>query len=126
MGALKKKEPEVLSTRSMVHLARGLGKDPGALTLLMLLNIPTTAIIKITYEIFKDGLYGDDFGLKQQKVVEKCLLDWREFTTNTKPKERIGSLEKALRNMGKNELADAFMERNTNNQELTPDIFTSS
>ena len=45
------KESETLSVASMVALARGLGKEPESLTLPMLLNLPTTTIINIIYEL---------------------------------------------------------------------------
>ncbi|XP_076469635.1 uncharacterized protein LOC143299967 [Babylonia areolata] len=119
----KSKESETLSKSSLVHLARGLGKDSDGLTLPMLLNLPTTTIINVIYDSNDDGLLKDESGTVQAAVVEKCVLMWRQHTAEQKNKDRIKTLEKALREMGKNELADGILERYQNHQEITPDIF---
>ncbi|KAK7489735.1 hypothetical protein BaRGS_00019130 [Batillaria attramentaria] len=116
------KESEVLTQASLIHLARGLGKESNGLTFPMLLNIPTTTIVNIIYENNENGLLNDD-GTQQCAVVEKCLLLWRKRTTEQKNKDRVKSLEKAMREMGKMELADLLMERFQNHQEITPDFF---
>ncbi|XP_076436646.1 uncharacterized protein LOC143276123 [Babylonia areolata] len=121
--ASKSKESETLSKNSLGHLARGVGKESDGLTLPMLLNLPTTTIINIMYENSDDGLLRDKSGSMQSAVVEKCVLMWRRQTGKQKNKERIKKLVKALREMGKNELADSILERYQNHEEITPDIF---
>ena len=119
----KSKESETLTKTSLVQLARGLGKEAGGLTFPMLLNLPTTTIINIIYNNHEDGLLNDESGNLQAAVVEKCLLLWRQQTAELKNKERMKTLEKALREMGKNEIADAVLERYQNHQEITAEIF---
>lgn len=119
----KSKESETLSRASLIHLARGLGKEAGGLTFPMLLNLPTTTIINIIYENHEDGLINDESGNLQAAVVERCVLLWRQQTAEQKNKERMKTLEKALREMGKNEIADAVLERFGNHLEITADIF---
>ncbi|KAL8618165.1 hypothetical protein ACOMHN_059172 [Nucella lapillus] len=121
--ASKNKDSETLSKSSLVHLARGLGKENDGLTLPMLLNLPTTTIVNVIYENSEDGLLHDESGSIQTAVVEKCVLMWRKMTAEQKNKDRIKTLEKAIREMGKNELADGILERYQNHQEITPDIF---
>ncbi|KAK7102606.1 uncharacterized protein [Littorina saxatilis] len=119
----KPKELETLSKTSLVQLARGLGKEPDSLTFPMLLNLPTTTIINLIYDNNENGLIGDESCTAQIAVIEKCILLWRQYTAEVKNKERIKTLEKALREMGKNELADAIMERSQNHQEISADMF---
>jgi hypothetical protein len=45
----------------MVNMARGLGREPEALTLPMLLNLPTTTIINLIYETSEVGQGYVDF-----------------------------------------------------------------
>ena len=120
-----KPESETLSKSSLMHLARGLGKEAGGLTFPMLLNLPTTTIIKVIYENNEDGLMNDDAFNNQAIVVERCVLMWKQQTAEQKNKDRMKSIEKALREMGKNEVADGVMERFQNHQEITPEIFAA-
>ncbi|PVD24248.1 hypothetical protein C0Q70_14719 [Pomacea canaliculata] len=119
----KSKEVETLSRASLVHLSRGLGKEPDSLTFPMLLNMPCLRIINFIYDTDDAGLLNDESGDIRTTVVEKCLVKWRELTAGVKPKEQMKTLERALREMGKNELADTLMERFMNNQEITPEVF---
>jgi hypothetical protein len=57
----KIKESETLNATSMVNMARGLGREPEALTLPMLLNLPTTTIINLIYEASEVGKCIDFF-----------------------------------------------------------------
>jgi len=117
------KESETLSKASLIALARGLGKEAGGLTFPMLLNLPTTTIINVIYANSDNGLLDDETAAAQTQVVETCVLMWRKYSADQKNKDRIKTLEKALREMGKNEIADAVMERFSNHQEITADIF---
>ena len=57
--------------------------------------------------------------------MEKCILKWREYTREAKNKDNIKSLEKALREMGKIELAEAIIDRFTNHQEISAEMFAT-
>ena len=114
---------ETLSLNSLVQLAHGLAKDVDGLTFAMLLNLPTITIINIIYDVSDEGLINDEEGEKEVTVVEKCMMLWREQTADQKNKDRIRTLEKALREMGKNETADKILECYQNHQEITSDIF---
>jgi len=121
--APKSKESETLCKASLIQLARGLGKEAEGLTFPMLLNLPTTTIVNIICDSNEDGLRNDESNSLQASVVEKCILLWGQYTAEQKNKERIKTLEKAVRAMGKNELADAILERYQNHQEISADIF---
>ena len=86
--------------------------------------IKTTLQIKtITAIYFQNGLKGDDSGALRSNVVERCVLLWRDYTSEQKNKERINTLTRAIKEMGKQELSDGIMERYTNHQEISADIF---
>nr|KAG5706404.1 hypothetical protein BaRGS_033165 [Batillaria attramentaria] len=128
------KESEALSTPSLVHLARGLGKEGnGHLSLAMLLNMPTTTIINAIYDDHNDD---DDSsrtlpaGKPKAKrhagwMLEKCLLVWHEQTSGMKDQVRMRSLERGLREMGREDLAAAVMECYREEKKITPDLFKS-
>jgi hypothetical protein len=73
--------------------------------------------------LFQFGLLHDEDKSLQTSVVEKCLLLWREYSKELKNKDRIKMLDKALREMGKVELAEAVMGKYQDHQEITPDMF---
>lgn len=119
-----KKEPEVLTDKSLVLLAQGIGRqDLKGLELAMYLNIPTTTIINCIYEITDSSLTSENSENDRVAVASKCILLWKELTNESKNRDRIKNLDKALREIGKPDLADTVMERHSNNQELTNDIF---
>jgi len=119
-----KKEPEVLTDVSLLCLAHGIGiQDLKGIELGMYLNIPTTTIIKCIADVTDKSLTGEGTENERSSVTAKCVLLWKEMTKDNKNRDRVKCLEKALREMGKSEIADAFVERHGNNQELSPDIF---
>ena len=89
----------------------------------MLLNMPTKTIINIIFDINSDGLLNNESGSLRSTVIERCLLVWRKRSAVQKPKDRIKILERALREMNKNEFADAMLERFSNREPITPDMF---
>ena len=51
-------------------------------------------------------------------VAAKCILMWKDMTKHNKTKDRVQSLESALRATGKGDIADTFMQCYNNNQDL--------
>jgi len=119
-----KKEPEVLTDVSLLCLANGIGKqDLKGIELGMYLNIPTTTIIKCIGEVTETSLTCEGSENERASVTAKCVLLWKEMSKDNKNRDRVKCLEKALREIGKGDIADTFAERHGNNQELSPDIF---
>lgn len=120
-----RKEPEVLTDASLLLLANGIGKqDLKGVELAMYLNIPTTTIVRIIGDITDAFLTSEGSENDRMSVTAKCMLLWKEMTKEKKNRERVKCLEKALRDIGKGEVADNFVERHSNNQELSSEIFT--
>ncbi|XP_074646561.1 uncharacterized protein LOC141902638 [Tubulanus polymorphus] len=111
----KKKEAAVLSLTSLANISRELGNG---LVVGMYLNIPTTTLVN--FKITKDQEDQTD-----KEMAQKTLFYWKEMRGPAKDREKVHDLEKALREMGKNEWAEAFMERYRNQQEITLDFFNS-
>jgi len=119
-----KKEPEVLTDSSLLLLANGIGKQElKGLELAMYLNIPTTTIVRLIGDITDSFLTNEGSENDRMAVTAKCVFLWKEMTKEKKNRERVKSLEKALRDIGKAEVADNFADRHSNNQELSNDIF---
>ncbi|RUS89601.1 hypothetical protein EGW08_002619 [Elysia chlorotica] len=119
-----KREPEVLTDASLTILAHGVGgQDLKGLELAMYLNIPTTTIINCINEVTSVALTDEGTENERSSVALSCILLWKSMTKDTKTRERVKSLEKALREIGKPDVADLFMERHQNNMELSGDIF---
>ncbi|XP_005094163.1 uncharacterized protein LOC101849360 [Aplysia californica] len=119
-----KKEPEVLTDSSLLLLANGVGRqDLKGVELAMYLNIPTTTIVRCIGDVTESSLTAEGSENDRMAVAAKCVLLWKEMTKDNKTRERVKSLEKALREIGKGDVADTFMERHSNNQELSNDIF---
>lgn len=110
---------------SLLILGHGIGiQDLKGIELAMLLNIPTTTIVKCIGEVFPDGsLTAEGSENARSSVTSKCVLMWKEMTKDNKNRDRVKVLEKALREIGKGDVADAFIERHSNNLELSNDIF---
>ncbi|XP_046577477.1 uncharacterized protein LOC124285310 isoform X1 [Haliotis rubra] len=118
-----KKDVEVLTDSSLVMLARNIGPENlNGVVLAMMLNIPTTTIVNCIYAITDDGISEENEKLRIS-VAEKCLLLWKELTADVKTRDRVKYMERALREMGKNDIADVFVDRHSNNQEITQDAF---
>ncbi|KAK6177413.1 hypothetical protein SNE40_015518 [Patella caerulea] len=120
----KPKEIEVLSDASLVLLARylGQGNSLDIIVFAMLLNIPTTSIINSILSINNEG-FSRASDSQKISMSEKCILLWKELSKDGKTKDRIRTLERALREMEKGDVADTIMERHQQKQELTPDVF---
>ncbi|GFO21732.1 hypothetical protein PoB_004823700 [Plakobranchus ocellatus] len=119
-----RREPEVLSDASLTILANGVGRqDLKGLELAMFLNIPTTTIVNCINEVTHKFLTTEGTENERASVALKCVLLWKNMTKDTKTRERVKSLEKALREIGKPDIADSFMERHQNNMELSGEMF---
>ena len=113
-----------MTDSSLLLLANGIGKQElKGLELAMYLNIPTTTIVRVIGDITESYLTAEGSENDRMAVTAKCMLLWKEMTKDKKNRERVKGLEKALRDIGKNEVADNFVERHSNNQELSGDIF---
>ena len=123
-GRGKVKVSNTLSLNSLIQLAHGLGKDTDGLTFAMMLNVPTTTIMKIMYDNDKDGQTEEDQGRAKVKVLEKCMMLWKEQTEQQKNKDRVKTLERALREMGKGDVADGVLQRYQSNEQITSDMFS--
>ena len=64
-------------------------------------------------------------GLGEGELSQKLLLYWRVMRATAREKDKVAELERALRELGKHDLADIVTDRNRQNQELTPDSFSS-
>ncbi|XP_071083112.1 uncharacterized protein [Haliotis cracherodii] len=118
-----KKDVEVLTDSSLVMLARNVGQENlNGVVLAMMLNIPTTTIVNCICDIGGDSRCEENEKLRVS-VAEKCLLFWKKMTAEVKTKDRVKYMERALREMGKNDIADVFVDRHSNNQEITQDAF---
>ncbi|CAG5116895.1 unnamed protein product [Candidula unifasciata] len=119
-----KKEPEVLTDASLTVLARGIGKEQlKGLEIAMYLNIPTTAIVNIinsttTGFLTDEGSEGDRIA-----VTSECLQLWKKMTRESKTRDRVRDLERALKDIGKSELAELFAEYHQSGQEINDNIF---
>uniref|UniRef100_A0A0B6XYX5 Death domain-containing protein n=1 Tax=Arion vulgaris TaxID=1028688 RepID=A0A0B6XYX5_9EUPU len=121
---LIKKESEVLTDTSLIILAKGIGKESlKGLELAMYLNIPTTRIITIINNSTTNFLTNEGSENDRIAVTSQCVLLWKKMTKDSKTKEKVHDMERALREIGKPELADLFIEHHQNNLELTNDIF---
>ncbi|BFZ08925.1 hypothetical protein BsWGS_11964 [Bradybaena similaris] len=119
-----KKEPEVLTDASLTLLARGIGKEQlKGLELAMYLNIPTAAIINIINGSATRFLTDEGSEHDRMAVTSECLLLWKKMTKESKTRDRIRDLERALKEIGKAELAETFIEYHQNGQELSNNIF---
>jgi len=119
-----KKEPEVLTDCSLLLLANGIGRqDLKGVELAMYLNIPTTTIVRCIGDVTDSSLTSEGSENDRMAVAAKCVLLWKEMTKDNKSRDRVKSLEKALREIGKGDVADIFIDRHSNNQELSNDMF---
>jgi len=121
----KIKESPVISEGSLAILAREIGGDKlNGLVLCMYLNIPTTTIVIAANCASDNGLI-DANDTTKIETTQKLLLTWKSLRVGCKEREKVRELEKALREMGKNEMADVVNDKHANQAELTSDAFAS-
>jgi len=122
-----RKEPAVLRDSSLLILANGVGKhDLKGVELAMQLNIPTTTIVKYIGDITgASAMTLEDCENDRIILAYRCVLLWKEMTHQMKSRERVKMMESALRRVGRQDIADIFMDKFTNKEELTKDIFES-
>ncbi len=87
-----------------------------AVKIIMYLNVPTTSIV--TIKVNADENEHGDF-----ELIQNLLLYWKKIRANGKDKDKVNDLERALRELGKPDLAAIVMDRHAENQELTSDCF---
>ena len=121
----KAKESAVLTEGSLAVLAREIGGEKvNGLVLCMYLNIPTTTIVNATNSASEFGLrYAND--TTKIETTQKLLLTWKSLRVGSKEKEKVKDLERALREMGKPDMADVINDKHANHTELTSDAFAS-
>ena len=105
-----------MSDASLVCLSKELGPPISAMKTIMYLNVPTTQIVD-----FK--IASDEEETPEAEFAQTLLLHWKRLKANAKDKDKINDLERALRELGKPDLAAILMERHADNQELTSDCF---
>ena len=84
--------------------------------IIMYLNVPTTQIVN-----FK--ISSDENQTPEAEFAQTLLLHWKKLRTNAKDKDKVTDLERALREMGKPDLAGILMDRHADNLELTAECF---
>lgn len=110
-----------MSAASLDALSRELGPDKlNSILLPMYLNMPTTKIVRITMQDSETGLADADDRLKVE-TARRCLLEWKAMRCNSKDKDKVKELERALRDIGRPELADVVVDKNSSNTDLTSD-----
>jgi len=113
-GAPVKKEAAVLTEASLTHLAKEMA--PKAMVMAMYLNIPTTTLVHMS-------LAASCKGTAEEAFSTELLLHWKKMRETAKEKDKVADMERALREMDKQELADVFMDRHQGQMELSADCF---
>jgi len=90
----------------------------------MYLNIPNTTIVEAANDATPKGLI-DASDVIKTEATQKLLLNWKRLKPNTKDKDKVKDLERALREMGKPEFADVINDKHANNLELCAEFFTN-
>ncbi|XP_064632144.1 uncharacterized protein LOC135490701 [Lineus longissimus] len=110
-----KPENEAFSDNSLNCIAKECGGIHIMMQLAMYLNIPNTTIVKCKIEKEDKGQSDKDLGA----ALFKC---WKEMKCGkeVKEKNKAHEIERALQSIGRQDMADAFMECYRNHQELTP------
>jgi len=120
-ATLKSMESAVLKDDSLAVLARHLGtEEQNGLALAMLLNIPNTTVVNIANSASEFGMLGADDKSKIE-TTKKCLLHWKSLRekNNVTGLKHIKEIGRALKNLGKSQLASLIMKHHTNNTELS-------
>ncbi|XP_060067551.1 uncharacterized protein LOC132547767 [Ylistrum balloti] len=121
----KSKESAVLKDSSLAILAKEIGQDDlNGLVLTMYLNVPNTDIVNIANGASECGLLNANESLRTE-TTRKCLMHWKNMRAGAKEREKVKELDRALKELGKAEIADIVSERHSNNAELTPDAFSN-
>ncbi|XP_021367555.1 uncharacterized protein LOC110459553 isoform X2 [Mizuhopecten yessoensis] len=123
--ATKTKESAVLKDSSLAILAKEIGQeDLNGLVLTMYLNVPNTDIVNIANGASECGLVDANESLRSE-TTRKCLIHWKNMRAGVKEREKVKELDRALKELGKAEIADVVSERHSNNADLTPDAFSN-
>lgn len=107
------RESKVLSGKSLRNLSKLV---PEGLTLAVHLDLPDSTITGLGFDAISNGLSMSD-------VTYKILLYWKRMCKDKKD-GAVNSLTNALRDMGREEIANIVFERHRDNKELSPDAFT--
>lgn len=123
--ATKTKESAVLKDTSLAVLAKEISQDDlNGLVLTLYLNVPNTDIVNIANSASEYGLQNANETARAE-VTRKCLLHWKNIRAGGKEREKVKELDRALKELGKAEIADIVTERHSNNAELTSDAFSN-
>merc|ERR1712226_1676384 len=96
------------------HLAKEMA--PKAMVMAMYINIPTTTLVHMS-------LAASCKGTAEEAFSTELLLHWKKMRETAKEKDKVADMERALREMDKQELADVFMDRHQGQMELSADCF---
>lgn len=111
-----KKEAAVLSDESLKALAGELAEGTTGLRVAMYLNIPTSTLVNMELKANEKQTLGTDRTLTM-------LYYWKTMRATAKEKDKVLDLERAMREAGKQEVADVILDRHRDNMELTTDCF---
>ena len=111
-----KKETAVLTDDSLLALATALGDR--TLMLVMYLNVPTTALIHLQVS-------GREAGQSPVQTAHGMLLHWRQLRALARERDKIADMDRALREMGRPEMATVFGERHQEGLELDEKCFAN-
>ncbi|KAK3581911.1 hypothetical protein CHS0354_005518 [Potamilus streckersoni] len=121
----KNKESAVLTDGSLAVLAREVGAEKlNGLILSMYLNIPNTTIVKFANEASDVGLISASDNMRAE-TTQRLLLHWKRLRVNSKDKEKVKDLERALKEIGRGDIAEVIIDKHANHAELTADAFSS-
>ncbi|CAD5115923.1 DgyrCDS4853 [Dimorphilus gyrociliatus] len=98
-----KKEKLALCISSVMNMGRELGVVD-TVKLCMYLNVPTTKLVKDTVSACEKEQEDEEF-------AANMLLYWRTMRASAKDRDKARELERGLRSIGREELADFFMEK---------------
>ena len=90
----------------------------------MQLNIPNTRLVNIANEASSCGLKDASDKLKID-VTQTILFTWRDLRAGAKERDKVKDLARAIKDMGKEPMAQMIAEKHTENVELTPDAFAA-
>lgn len=117
--------PPILSEESINILADQIKDGLTCLQLAMLLNIPNTTVVQFVLNMPRNAGFREATKEEITKLIRGLLHYWCHIRANAKPKDKINDMEKALRECGLEQLADAWNDRFLNEAALTKDLFES-
>ena len=71
----------------------------------------------------KMRLDGTAKGTSEEALAVQLLLYWKKMRDTAKDKDKVSDMERALREMDKQDMADVFLDRHQGQMEMTADCF---